>query len=178
TCVAGLSPRMRGTVFELEDGFQKLRFIPADAGNGGSGTAPVNQAAVYPRGCGERSSIGAKNWSVTGLSPRMRGTDGVCSLAKTMQRFIPADAGNGDKPSCSICLFTVYPRGCGERGGTKWVFGRRVRFIPADAGNGSLQAPSAKGSTVYPRGCGERLPTSSEPRPTRGLSPRMRGTGQ
>src|SRR5690606_16491679 len=70
-------------------------------------------------------------------------------------QFIPADAGT-------------------ESGGRPVGFAGR--FIPADAGNGGRPVAQRSEFPVYPRGCGERSLLEAIGHPTRGLSPRMRGT--
>ena len=90
-----------------------------------------------------------------GSSPRMRGTHVIVAMFRTVQRFIPAHAGNTRR-----CLGTA----------------RGSRFIPAHAGNtvrsGSRQS-IATGSSPRMRGTRlhQRHATSSA-----GSSPRMRGT--
>src|SRR5690606_19496406 len=111
-------------------------------------------------------------------SPRMRGTDFIRANTPKIVRFIPADAGNGDRQPPRSIWPTVYPRGCGERytavinadherglsprmRGTESGFvipAIRCRFIPADAGNGAINGYPDLFRAVYPRGCGERLP--------------------
>src|SRR5690606_15897972 len=111
----GLSPRMRGTDNLTEDEMINIRFIPADAGNGGFIRDRDSGLPVYPRGCGERLIRCHLAGVDRGLSPRMRGTDIMCDAAFLIERFIPADAGNGVTHGCSHEGKTVYPRGCGER---------------------------------------------------------------
>ena len=54
----------------------------------------------------------------------------------------------------------------------------RDRFIPARAGN-ARQSPNYRTPRpVHPRACGERTPTRSRGWPSRGSSPRVRGTRQ
>src|SRR5690606_34095776 len=50
--VPGLSPRMRGTVTGCQAPSNKIRFIPADAGNGVAKRKVAPGLPVYPRGCG------------------------------------------------------------------------------------------------------------------------------
>ncbi len=114
--------------------------------------------------------------STVGASPRMRGT------------VTPMPAHAGGRP--------VHPRACGERGGTGDFGDLRSgasprmrgtvrgtdqprpdrRCIPAHAGNGPSLAGDLELLTVHPRACGERTPGLGTPSPSRGASPRMRGT--
>src|SRR5690606_20965193 len=180
--MCGLSPRMRGTVWQNTIVPQLRRFIPADAGNGDTNIHPVGQLPVYPRGCGERFYHPLQAIKQPGLSPRMRGTGFGLLRTAPSGRFIPADAGNGLLAQVLVQVQPVYPRGCGERtlslaacglntglsprmrGTVAQHTGVQVtaRFIPADAGNGRHQTPAANLETVYPRGCGERYPSIKE----------------
>src|SRR5690606_16489730 len=96
---SGLSPRMRGTGNRIDQGINRIRFIPADAGNGPAPRCSFFQLAVYPRGCGERIPTIINVCIAIGLSPRMRGT------------------GAGDVVAGP--RVAVYPRGCGERQDTR-----------------------------------------------------------
>src|SRR5690606_19551367 len=98
------------------------RFIPADAGNGCAPARQHSNDAVYPRGCGERCRAHLAGSTHRGLSPRMRGTGSFQRIETINSRFIPADAGNGDRTIRTVRSYAVYPRGCGER-----VFG--VSFL-------------------------------------------------
>src|SRR5690554_134853 len=193
---AGLSPRMRGTGQQTVAADIDDRFIPADAGNGVLRPERIRIEAVYPRGCEERDVQPALHCLVSGLSPRMRGTETIFNNGVNNGRFIPADAGNGFLSFKHQAGFTVYPRGCGERipyqlldawarglsprmRGTVISMGNSPnerRFIPADAGNGPTRIPASILLPVYPRGCGEREPARQAGGCLRGLSPRMRGT--
>src|SRR5690606_4721330 len=93
----GLSPRMRGTARESHKADLVPRFIPADAGNGSTRSIKLKAPAVYPRGCGERSRTNGGSITTCGLSPRMRGTVLIISPQPPRHRFIPADAGNGQR---------------------------------------------------------------------------------
>ena len=50
--------------------------------------------SVHPRVCGEQLSITANKMSVSGSSPRVRGTVAEFFLRQAECRFIPACAGN------------------------------------------------------------------------------------
>jgi len=70
----GSSPRMRGTHSHTAFLVWDLRFIPAHAGN----TIPTfgirKKPTVHPRACGEHSVMRLASVSMSGSSPRMRGT--------------------------------------------------------------------------------------------------------
>ena len=90
----GSSPRMRGTPPHPLLDTNKLRFIPADAGNTGFFSPLIPSRAVHPRGCGEHLLDGDDVGPEHGSSPRMRGTRLTSGLPHFTHRFIPADAGN------------------------------------------------------------------------------------
>ena len=152
----GLSPRLRGTGSGHVAHADGMRFIPAPAGNGCSGTVQKPPSAVYPRACGERLTQLGGGRPAAGLSPRLRGTDKRGGSGMNAQRFIPAPAGNGAGRGMTRQRQTVYPRACGERvggiarqslmaglsprlRGTEFLNAAThatFRFIPAPAGNG------------------------------------------
>ena len=70
----GLSPLARGTQQNGEDFAQKLRFIPAGAGNTAVNAMIILRPAVYPRWRGEHVVWPEKVGFKCGLSPLARGT--------------------------------------------------------------------------------------------------------
>ena len=172
----GSSPRVRGTdpnlfVEDLDD-----RFIPACAGNGGQGQGHVVVFPVHPRVCGERDhSVRAAMYSV-GSSPRVRGTDIWSFTSSSVTSFIPACAGNGDRPDRAVRHHPVHPRVCGERAHEIEIPRPAVRFIPACAGNGASTVAVPSVTTVHPRVCGERGRRGTIAAAALGSSPRVRGT--
>ena len=132
----------------------------------------------------------------TGSSPRVRGTESLAQAARTLDRFIPACAGNSGLPLSQWRNNPVHPRVCGEqKGDTPYIptdngSSPRVRgtdriplilfllgrFIPACAGNSFGASQMRIPSAVHPRVCGEQ---NSIPRLIKclaGSSPRVRGT--
>ena len=131
-----------------------------------------------------------------GSSPRLRGTDYSKGARLSIDRFIPAPAGNGCALTRRIGLSPVHPRACGERchqvgssvfhpgssprlRGTGLTLSRvslPVRFIPAPAGNGLPTWCMTAACTVHPRACGERIASDVMWFGWYGSSPRLRGT--
>jgi len=70
----GSSPRVRGTGSEYLQGPETSRFIPACAGNRPSEDRRQDASEVHPRVCGEQGPALIPAASVTGSSPRVRGT--------------------------------------------------------------------------------------------------------
>ncbi len=150
-----LSPLTRGTLPERIRPLFDCRFIPAGAGNTNSDTESEQFQAVYPRWRGEHSQTEPSSHQTSGLSPLARGTLPDGDHTHSLQRFIPAGAGNTDMKFRRQERYSVYPRWRGEHwrlSATRaWPHGlsplargtpcpaRRCgvlrRFIPAGAGN-------------------------------------------
>ena len=71
---SGSSPRLRGTPVNPQ--FERCLpgFIPAPAGNTAASCAPAWPPTVHPRACGEHVPVFIRALSVSGSSPRLRGT--------------------------------------------------------------------------------------------------------
>ena len=131
-----------------------------------------------------------------GSSPLTRGTLlGGCGTGKT-HRFIPAYAGNSERPQSVCQRRTVHPRLRGElcefgmtrnstlgsspltRGTRQWIgFSiRPSRFIPAYAGNSPHRSNVPNSPPVHPRLRGELVCPQSRQAPGAGSSPLTRGT--
>ena len=110
----GSSPRMRGTLGGYALGAPSRRIIPADAGNTHWLCFRGLLAEDHPRGCGEHASQVAMPLTVTGSSPRMRGTPFEHSPGLLACRIIPADAGNTFIVDTHSWYRRDHPRGCGE----------------------------------------------------------------
>jgi len=94
--VNGSSPRVRGTRMAGLAGIGIMRFIPACAGNALDFRGPIMRNPVHPRVCGERKILYCVESVCTGSSPRVRGTLCAARIAFTLDRFIPACAGNAN----------------------------------------------------------------------------------
>ncbi len=187
---------MRGTD---ANGIRRLvpnRFIPARAGNGVIRPPQSGSCPVHPRACGERALPAFVTATVSGSSPRVRGTVHQDVVPPDHARFIPARAGNGAGGTPARTSRTVHPRACGERGrevgldqeiagSSPRVRGTASpldeynvpgRFIPARAGNGRSGIGRSQAHAVHPRACGERRPGETAPTVAAGSSPRVRGT--
>ena len=155
TSQAGLSPLARGTHEHQARTWFRGRFIPAGAGNTGTGCSRLACVPVYPRWRGEHRSGPATVRARHGLSPLARGTLSGDPSARYADRFIPAGAGNTISLAAGGNASPVYPRWRGEhqptdrgslaapglsplaRGtpGGKFADFEKRRFIPAGAGN-------------------------------------------
>ena len=90
----GSSPRVRGTHTKLIRLPRYRRFIPACAGNASATATIPGRRTVHPRVCGEREVHDPVARPHGGSSPRVRGTRVVDALDASLDRFIPACAGN------------------------------------------------------------------------------------
>ena len=193
----GSSPRVRGTDKIETRGPPARRFIPACAGNRVKRSYSRLMRTVHPRVCGEQAVGDIRRHSVTGSSPRERGTATSRAANFCGVRFIPACAGNRAGQAVRAGLLPVHPRVCGEQDsqiqsicavvgssprvrGTDWNFCNTrwlCRFIPACAGNSPPKALEISIATVHPRVCGEQQQVAVQLNVGIGSSPRVRGTG-
>ena len=90
----GSSPRVRGTASGHMMWTLENRFIPACAGNRSFLEKAFPLQPVHPRVCGEQVCRFNSDVIQDGSSPRVRGTVSLVPLARMMDRFIPACAGN------------------------------------------------------------------------------------
>ena len=73
-CIAGSSPRLRGTHSFTNSRNLMSRFIPASAGNTSWPSSAPRSLSVHPRVCGEHDLILGFLIGTAGSSPRLRGT--------------------------------------------------------------------------------------------------------
>ncbi|EDZ07563.1 hypothetical protein SEEJ1593_16124 [Salmonella enterica subsp. enterica serovar Javiana str. ATCC BAA-1593] len=92
--MSGLSPLARGTLAANGPPHEKIRFIPAGAGNTAAASPALPILAVYPRWRGEHLRQHIANMGHRGLSPLARGTLTSTNAIGDFCRFIPAGAGN------------------------------------------------------------------------------------
>ena len=193
--VDGLSPRMRGNLFQVGMAWWPPRSIPAYAGEPVAFCAAAQHCQVYPRVCGGTGPTTPAGRPAGGLSPRMRGNPLGGIGRGYIAGSIPAYAG---EPRC-IGRWTdyrqVYPRVCGgTRCSTIYhltIVGLSPRMrgnpaavtllcvaigsIPAYAGEPPSPIFDPAPVQVYPRVCGGTTGESVGRPERRGLSPRMRG---
>ena len=192
----GSSPRMRGTPYRRSSVCLLHGIIPAYAGN-----TPVScfldlRFWDHPRVCGEHCATAFTMFSVSGSSPRMRGTPFSGSLLIAWLGIIPAYAGNTAIFHEFPSYIWDHPRVCGEHhdctrracpsvGSSPRMRGTRERhdrrfsrrgIIPAYAGNTLTSVRKSLESGDHPRVCGEHLGVKNGKSHSKGSSPRMRGT--
>ena len=192
----GSSPRLRGTVDLPAGDIGEIRFIPAPAGNRNLPTRNLPMPSVHPRACGEQPHRSGPKVYHHGSSPRLRGTACPGGVEPSVDRFIPAPAGNSGGPTPRRLRSPVHPRACGEQNpiysaldiafgssprlrGTGLGPGQArapARFIPAPAGNSRVVPEESGSAPVHPRACGEQSCWGPSPSFPSGSSPRLRGT--
>ena len=111
--VLGLSPRVRGNLFEPRLKNQSAGSIPACAGEPHRRPRPGADQAVYPRVCGGTSFSDILSLMPGGLSPRVRGNLDADRRRVFPERSIPACAGEPSGRATSNSHVKVYPRVCG-----------------------------------------------------------------
>ena len=181
---------------EAFDDFNKVRFIPALAGNIAFPRVSYAHKPVHPRARGEHAKRESQISRPGGSSPRSRGTSTALTELPQRRRFIPALAGNICFALASMMPLAVHPRARGEHvvhmcvvlalcgssprsRGTcvpRCRFCFRCRFIPALAGNISPPLLDFGAQTVHPRARGEHLYINVYSSFKCGSSPRSRGT--
>ena len=196
TATAGLSPRVRGSLWP-----PVARAVPAGSIPAGAGEPPAPPLLpvprwVYPRGCEGAPETAGARISGKGLSPRVRGSPLEARQKLWDEGSIPAGAGEPGRERLPSFPWRVYPRGCGgaaaisewERGvkglsprvrGSLLDEGRdgfTVGSIPAGAGEPVTSRGHRSGPRVYPRGCGGAAFPLARADLNRGLSPRVRGS--
>ena len=156
--VYGSSPRVRGTHSSAHRLCAVRRFIPACAGNTLLRHSGGLNRPVHPRVCGEHVSQGELRRDATGSSPRVRGTPLAVSSDVTVNRFIPACAGNTAAASVAVPALPVHPRVCGEHALPAESTARVPGSSPRVRGTQTKKAehgPRLRGTAVHPRVCGE-----------------------
>ena len=148
--IRGLSPRVRGNHYYKNDCRNRLRSIPARAGEPYTGTLPsqwlrvyqppltafcASRKGVYPRACGGTVPGVAGAVTGRGLSPRVRGNREHRRAAHERRGSIPARAGEPQAIPAGQRLPEVYPRACGGTGSNRIRIWQRVGLSPRVRGN-------------------------------------------
>ena len=141
----GPSPRVRGSLLYARRRDHHAGSIPACAGKPSAGRSTSPAIRVHPRVCGEARRTWCGWRSVTGPSPRVRGShdpdvDPLAALGS-----IPACAGKPSRGGRYLSSSWVHPRVCGE---AEVVTARKI----LDGG----PSPRVRGSPPAPRSPGPR----------------------
>ena len=192
----GLSPRMRGSRADVDDGEALEGPIPAHAGEPAWVRLSPDPQGAYPRACGGAHLAAEIQQSCAGLSPRMRGSRGSSAVRIVSAGPIPAHAGEPVELDGAGIFTGAYPRACGGampsalalaplrglsprmRGSLRPAAGPHPVGgpIPAHAGEPSAISAVPRVTGAYPRACGGAKAKAEGIRAGVGLSPRMRGS--
>ncbi len=130
----GSSPLARGTHYVKDIGRQRVRLIPARAGNTNPKYISRDVVSAHPRSRGEHEVQRHLCTVALGSSPLARGTRTAALVSDVLVRLIPARAGNTLLFSQISVAAAAHPRSRGEHG------------------FGSGADPSAGGSSPLARG--------------------------
>ena len=193
---SGRSPRVRGSLDEIENVGAGEGSIPACAGEPGPRRARGSRRWINPRVCGGALYASSACFGSQGRSPRVRGSPFSCKPSAPRSGSIPACAGEPLEQPWAWGELEVDPRVCGGaavtpdkdmvvKGRSPRVRGSRkgerrdhasVGSIPACAGEPkSLRLPNSP-ARVDPRVCGGAGWSAARDRPVLGRSPRVRGS--
>ena len=110
----GSSPRGRGKLKPLWEGFASAGLIPAWAGKTHARDWSGGGDRAHPRVGGENSRRACRSAPTTGSSPRGRGKPALTPQASLDSRLIPAWAGKTSASSWAPSAATAHPRVGGE----------------------------------------------------------------
>ena len=113
---AGLSPRVRGNLKDVDDGITSVGSIPACAGEPNCFYGEQPPVEVYPRVCGGTRTERTATHYHKGLSPRVRGNPAPPAERAERCGSIPACAGEPPVARRADDGKGVYPRVCGGTG--------------------------------------------------------------
>ena len=179
----GLSPRVRGNLFQAPQFRPSMGSIPACAGEPPIDNRTRDVPPVYPRVCGGTTLTDSLIPSMCGLSPRVRGNPNTNDRTAGGYGSIPACAGEPIPSTPVPAINGVYPRVCGgtyskhPSSGHQWGLSPRVRgnlldrrrfrasfrSIPACAGEPKYSLDPTQPHKVYPRVCGGTVRTAPVP---------------
>ena len=195
TLPSGTSPRVRGKRDARVRAIVRHRYIPACAGEAWSAVKPASIRRVHPRVCGGSVFSMTLAQSSEGTSPRVRGKPASRFRTSSINRYIPACAGEASTTSSGMVRPKVHPRVCGGScnpdqsasrsiGTSPRVRGKphrapalpdRAGYIPACAGEALVANNSALFLWVHPRVCGGSFWRLVGCPDFSGTSPRVRG---
>ena len=192
----GPSPRVRGSLPAEPALVGVAGSIPACAGKPPPADRRRTQTRVHPRVCGEACLTRQDEQTMSGPSPRVRGSPLLLLVVDSGLGSIPACAGKPCRRATGRPSSRVHPRVCGEatvcpevvgsvagpsprvRGSLSVTSGRHHHrgSIPACAGKPPRQRAAPAGLRVHPRVCGEARARQTLALCVRGPSPRVRGS--
>ena len=171
---SGSSPHMRGKLAVADTEEDRVRIIPAHAGQTGAGFGAGAADRDHPRTCGANQPLRRLEYRPAGSSPHMRGKPLYQGLRLRVRRIIPAHAGQTSTLSGVTSPSPDHPRTCGANGNALWhsltasgssphMRGKRTfdefdvskaRIIPAHAGQTGFHGRLPRIPADHPRTCG------------------------
>ena len=168
---------MRGSPCRIDMTQRVSGIIPAHAGLTAQMTRMRATSRDHPRACGAHAILRPTARSLSGSSPRMRGSHELSWHSRRAKRIIPAHAGLTTSYRTTCTLGRDHPRACGAHilkmaaeksrlGSSPRMRGSHLhrdeslyhaRIIPAHAGLTSCQLLSCSDSRDHPRACGAHL---------------------
>ena len=132
---SGLSPRVRGNHALVAGQGMTDRSIPARAGEPRLLAHLSDGRSVYPRACGGTTALLFLLILGGGLSPRVRGNLKADIYRWSVDRSIPARAGEPTAGAQAQMSARVYPRACGGTAITRITQSMQVGLSPRVRGN-------------------------------------------
>ena len=171
----GSSPRVRGKLVAVDQADDRVRIIPARAGQTNRVRTYNRHTADHPRACGANALAGdPHNWK-DGSSPRVRGKRLPWRSGTGRISDHPRACGaNGIECAHRTCRHGSSPRVRGKRHHRDQRV-RRGRIIPARAGQTVTQGRTRHEWPDHPRACGANGKVSNPNAIKSGSSPRVRG---
>ena len=141
---AGSSPRMRGKRTNAIKAPERRRIIPAHAGQTAWLRCSCVKSADHPRACGANAMQKNGAYTGNGSSPRMRGKRSRQLVRLSLDRIIPAHAGQTSSVSSSVAASADHPRACGANHRQPVLHGRPSGSSPRMRGKRRLSSKSLK----------------------------------
>ena len=192
----GLSPRVWGSLLNVEPFDGPIRSIPTCVGQPHVSVKPLHVSEVYPHVCGAAPWEQESCYVEPGLSPRVWGSPTSCLDAGILSWSIPTCVGQPAGRRSTVPETAVYPHVCGAASDTasthsSWtglsprVWGSPLPetaawattwSIPTCVGQPWRRALPVPTARVYPHVCGAAHKHAVESWATEGLSPRVWGS--
>ena len=162
--IRGLSPRVRGNLYNAVDKCPSMRSIPACAGEPAARNVCPELVKVYPRVCGGTDVELMRGDARSGLSPRVRGNRSAVAGGVLKERSIPACAGEPSGLPGRRRKRSVYPRVCGGTVAPRRRQFRHYGLSPRVRGNHRKPPPPVQHKRSVPACAGEPIRQSAKSR--------------
>ena len=167
---------MRGSPLADLRRFAQRGIIPAHAGLTSSRRPRPPDGRDHPRACGAHNHNRLTSYTVSGSSPRMRGSRMTTICEPSSGGIIPAHAGLTDRDVGTGVDGRDHPRACGAHKFCAALLPAIYGIIPAHAGLTCSSIFHCGSSRDHPRACGAHASRNIGVFVGGGSSPRMRGS--